>query len=137
MKPVVDFSVKLQQENAQKRAVAMPVAQPGNPAPENVVSVENDFNWGWVKIAGRRISLLPSLLFPGLKTVITERISQPTGPIETKHKQVASSRVLRNRTTRPCRLLVTTLSPGKPRGRLVFGWAHCLKFARHHSRRSK
>ena len=51
MKPVVDFSVKLQQENAQKRAAAMPVAQPGNPAPENVVSVENDFNWGWVKIA--------------------------------------------------------------------------------------
>ena len=51
MKPVVDFSVKLQQENAQKRAAAMPVAQPGNAAPENVVSVENDFNWGWVKIA--------------------------------------------------------------------------------------
>ncbi len=51
MKPVVDFSVKLQQEDAQKRAAGMPVAQPGNPAPENVVSVENDFNWGWVKLA--------------------------------------------------------------------------------------
>ena len=51
MKPVVDFSVQLRRESAQKRIAAMPVTQPENQAPENVVSVENDFNWGWVKIA--------------------------------------------------------------------------------------
>ena len=65
MKPVVDFSVKLQQENAQKRAAAMPVAQPGNAAPENVVSVENDFDQ-LVKIAVGVVSSSAAIeeLFP-------------------------------------------------------------------------